>query len=443
MPSMKIPQKGASRQEVLLAMKEIGSQDADWRGGKTWSLVYHADDETSALLKDAYSMFFSENGLSPIAFPSLKRFENEVVAMTAHMLGGTASAAGTMTSGGSESILMAVKAARDWARERFPSIEHPEMLLPVTAHPAFLKAAHYFDVKPVLAPVGPDFRVDPRAARELVTSRTILVVGSAPAYPHGVIDPIEDLAAMAKQRGLWMHVDACLGGFMLPWLNKLGRPIPAFDLSVDGVCSISADIHKYGFSAKGASTVIYRDAALRRHQFFAWADWPGGLYGSPSMTGTRPGGAIAAAWAAIRHFGEEGYLGIARTVMDTTRKLLDGIRAVPGLRILGDPVMGVFAFDSERANIYTMGEIMAGRGWHLDRQQLPASLHLMVTPAHAAIVEPFLADLRDAAAQAEGTDAAETSGMAAIYGMVGALPDRGAAVPMILDFLDQTYSVDE
>ncbi|MBI5524712.1 MAG: aspartate aminotransferase family protein [Deltaproteobacteria bacterium] len=443
MPTMKIPSKGASREEVLSAMTKIGGRDADWRGGRTWSLVYHADEETSAMLKDAYSMFFSENGLSPIAFPSLRRFENEVVAMTAHMLGGGESAAGTMTSGGSESILMAVKAARDWARERFPKVDRPEMLLPVTAHPAFFKAAHYFDVKPVLVPVDAGFRANVAAARAMLTGRTVLTVGSAPAYPHGVIDPIEDLAAIAKARGIWMHVDACLGGFMLPWVRRLGHPIPPFDLSVDGVCSISADIHKYGFSAKGASTIIYRDAGLRRHQFFAWADWPGGLYGSPSMTGTRPGGAIAAAWAALMHFGEEGYLEIARGVMDTTRRLLDGIGEIPGLRILGEPAMSVFAFDSDRANIYTIGEVMAGRGWHMDRQHMPASLHLMVTPAHAAIVEPFLADLRAAAAQAEGTGASETTGMAAIYGMVGALPDRGAAVPMILDFLDQTYALEE
>jgi glutamate/tyrosine decarboxylase-like PLP-dependent enzyme len=422
-----------ARDEVLGAMREAAAGDADWKGGKTWSLVYHAGDEVTALLKDAYGMFFAQNGLSPIAFPSLRKFEAEVLAMAADLFHG-ADAAGAMTSGGSESVLMCVKTHRDRARA-LRGIAQPEMVLPVTAHPAFLKAAHYFGVKPVAVPLRADFRVDVGAVRAAINDNTALIVGSAPQYPHGVIDPIAELSALALERGVPLHVDACLGGFLLPFARKLGHPIPDFDFTLPGVASISADLHKYGFAAKGASVVLYRDRDIRRHQFFVYADWPGGLYGSPSMTGTRPGGAIAAAWAVMKFLGEEGYLKIARTILDTTRRLLDGIRAVPGLRVLGAPDMSVFAFDSETLDVYALADAMDARGWRMDRQQRPPCLHQMVTPAHERVVEPFLADLRECAgALAAGAPAPE--GSAAMYGMLGAVPDRGMVDGFILEFMD-------
>ncbi|MDP3284149.1 MAG: aminotransferase class V-fold PLP-dependent enzyme, partial [Desulfobacterales bacterium] len=308
-----IPTKGIPRDKLLSRMEAMREKDADWRSGKTWSLVYYAGEEHTGFLKNAHNMFFSENGLSPLAFPSLKIFENEVIAMTARMLGGDEEVSGAMTSGGTESILMAMKAYRQLARATRPSVKEPEILLPVTAHPAFEKAAHYFDLKTVHSPVGNDFKADVNAARELITDNTIVMAGSAPAYPHGVIDPIPELAAVAKEKGIGFHVDSCLGGFMLPWLNKLGYPVTPFDFSVPGVTSISADIHKYGYAAKGASVVLYRSKELRRHQFFVYSDWPGGIYASPSMTGTRAGGSIAAAWAAINAIGEEGYMRLAES----------------------------------------------------------------------------------------------------------------------------------
>jgi len=440
---MKLPSKGTSKKEVISKMQELRANDADWQNGRTFSLVYFGGDELVDLLKDAYTMFFSENGLSPIAFPSLKMFENEVISMTANMLGGGPEAVGSMTSGGSESILMAVKTARDKAMAERPEITEPNMVLPITAHPAFEKAAHYFRVKPIHIPTDGDFLADPDAAREAVDDNTVLMVGSAPAYPHGVIDPIPELAAIALDRGVCFHVDACLGGFILPWLKRLGYEIPDFDLSVAGVTSISADLHKYGFAAKGASTVIYRDDGIRRHQYFAYTDWPGGLYGSPTMTGTRPGGAIAAAWAVMNYLGEEGYMEIARRIMDTTERLIEGVESIPELRILGKPKASVFAFASDDIDIYALGEAMERRGWHLDRQQLPASLHMMITPAHERIVEPFLDDLKDCVRKVAESGASEVSGMAAIYGMVGALPKRGMAKEIIIDFLSQTYKLGE
>jgi sphinganine-1-phosphate aldolase len=431
---MRLPSTGTPREELLAEMRALRPQDADWRHGRTWSLVYFAGDDMTDLMKEAYTLFFSENGLSPMAFPSLKRFEAEAIAMTADLLGGT-EAVGNLTSGGSESILLGVKTARDRARAERPEVAAPEMILPITAHPAFEKAAHYFDVKPVHIPTTADLRADVKAAREAVTDNTVLIVGSAPCYPYGVIDPIPELAALAEERGISCHVDACLGGFMLPFLRRLGYPVPPFDFRVPGVTSMSADLHKYAFSAKGASTVLYRNREIRRHQFFAYSDWPGGLYGSPTMAGTRPGGAIAAAWAALRYQGEEGYMRLAGEAMEATRALIEGIKAIPGLEVRGEPDMSVFAFGSDSIDVYVLGYAMDMLGWHIDRLQRPPNLHLIVTPTHRGIVEPFLADLEKAAGEA-ASEGPAPEGTAALYGALGTLPDRGKVRDAILGFID-------
>jgi sphinganine-1-phosphate aldolase len=435
---MSLPQHGSSQADVLALLDATRAGDANWRDGRTFSLVYFAGEDVQDLLKAAFLRCFSENALNPMAFPSLKRFETEVLTIVGGLLG-EPSAVGSMTSGGTESILMTVKAARDWAREHRPHVTHPEMLVPITVHPAFQKAAHYFGVRPVHVPVGPDFRADVEAARNLLTEQTILVVGSAPAYPHGVVDPIPELAALATEHGIPCHVDACVGGMLLPFLRELGEPIPPFDFAVPGVTSISVDLHKYGWAAKGASVILYRDRALRRHQFMGYADWPGGLWGSPTAAGTRPGGPIAAAWAVMHYLGRDGYLRLAGVTLDTTRRMLDGIRAVPGLRILGQPVATIFAFTSEGFDVYALGDAMDARGWHLDRQQSPPALHAMITPAHAPHVDAFLADLRAAAEEVRHAPPA-TAGAAAMYGMVGSLPDRGQANDLIVQFLDSLDS---
>lgn len=434
-----LPQQGWPRQRVLETLDTYCQHDANWRDGRTFSLVYHAGDEIKDLLQTAFLRVFSENALNPMAFPSLRRMETEVMAMAAPLLG-DAQAVGTLTSGGTESILMAVKTARDWARQHRPEITRPQMLVPTTVHPAFHKAAHYFDVEAVLVPVGADFRADVAAARELCTDSTILVVGSSFAYPHGVIDPIGELAALASERGILCHVDACLGGMILPFVEELtsqdGVPtLPPWDLRVPGVTSISCDLHKYGYTAKGASLVLYRNRELRRHQFLGYADWPGGLWASPSAAGTRPGGPIAAAWAVMHFLGREGYLRLAREALTATQELLAGIQAIPGLKVLGAPVATVFAFTMEDGDIYRLGDAMQARGWHLDRQQLPPALHAMITAAHAAHVPALLADLRAAAEAVRGLPPAD-DGQAAMYGMMGSLPDRGMANELIVSFLD-------
>lgn len=432
---MKLPKTGASRDEVLTRMRQMRAEDAKWKDGRTFSLVYFAGDDVSALLKDAYGEFMAENGLSPLAFPSLRRFEAEVVKICADLFHGDDEVCGTMTSGGSESVMMAVKTARDWARAK--GLERPEMILPSTIHPVFEKAGHYFDVKIHHAPIGPDFRVDVQAVEQLINPHTALIVGSAMPYPHGVVDPISELAGLAQRNGLLCHVDACLGGFLLPFVKKLGREVPPFDFEVPGVTSLSADLHKYGFAAKGASVVLYKTHALRKHQFFTFSQWPGGLYISPSMTGTRPGGAIAAAWAILHYLGEDGYLQKVKGILDTTQRLMDGIRAIPGMKILGKPHGSVFAWNSDSVDVYALGDAMEAKGWKLDRQQKPPALHCMVTPAHAAVTDAFLADLRTCVASLKAGEPAP-EGSAAMYGMVGMVP-KETADGFLLDFLDGLY----
>ena len=472
----RLPRQGQLGSDVLQTMSQLRADDVKWREGKVWSLVFHGGEELEQFLTRAYALFFSENGLNPTAFPSLRKFETEVVAMTASLLSGTDQTVGNMTTGGTESIMMAVKTARDWIAARGLR-STPEMVLPVTAHPAFDKAAHYFGVKPVHIPVDRELRADVAAARRAVGRRTALVVGSAPAYPHGVVDPILELAGLARERGILCHVDACVGGMMLPFVRELGHPVPPFDFNVPGVTSMSVDLHKYGYAAKGASVVLYRDAQLRRHQYFAYTDWPGGIYVSPTMTGTRPGGAIAAAWAVMHHLGHEGYLSIAREVMQTTRLIQDGVEAIPGIHVLGRPQMSVMALASDAVDIYEVGDEMSARGWHLDRQQFPASLHLTVNRAHLNSAPRLLQDLEQAVAAARrpplhrlkdraaitlastalrmlpsgvasvvtakasrllGVEGSRLPGRtAAMYGMMAALPNRGDLTSMVIDLLDR------
>jgi glutamate/tyrosine decarboxylase-like PLP-dependent enzyme len=294
---------------------------------------------------------------------------------------------------------MAVKTARERARaER--GVTRPELVIPVSAHPAFAKAAHYLGLELRKAALGPDLRADVDAVAKLLSDQTALVVGSAPSYPHGVVDPIPELAALAAERGISFHTDACLGGFLLPFLEKLGEPIPPFDFRVPGVSTISADVHKYGYCVKGASVILHRDEKnLKQHQLFAYDGWPGGGYASFAMAGARPSLPIAAAWAVMQHLGEDGYLRLAARVRDATRRIRAGIEALPELFVFGDPVMSVFAFGSRSLDVFAVGDVMDERGWHLDRQRNPDALHLMLSPEHDRVADAFAADLREAVAR--------------------------------------------
>jgi len=430
---MDLPTQGKTSDEVSDSIREALSGDADWHGGKIFSLVYFAGEDVAAVLREAYSAAIFTNGLGPGAFRSLKKFESEVVAMTAGLLGDPA-AVGNMTSGGTESILMAVKTARDWARAT-KGITDPEMIAPVTAHPAFDKAAQYLGLRMAHTGIGPDLRADVAAIRAAVTPNTVLLVGSAPNYPNGSIDDIPAIASLAQEHAIACHVDACLGGFMLPFVERLGYDVPPWDFRVPGVSSISADCHKYGYAARGASTIMYRDRDYRRHQYFAVTDWPGGLYGSPTMTGSRPGGAIAAAWAVMQYLGEDGYQRLAKVVMDTTRKVQDGIRSIDGLALVGNPAMSVFAFTSDAYDIHAVADALEPSGWRPDRQQNPASLHVMITPAHAAVADQFLSDLREAAGRVAGGEV-QAGGGAAVYGALDKMQERGPIKDLIVTALD-------
>ena len=396
---MELPKQGIPKDELLAEMKARKAQDADWRAGKTWSLIYPAGPEVDSLLAEANQLYLYENALNPFRFPSLRQMEVDVVAMTAGLLHAPQAAGGCMTSGGTESIIMAVKAARNRAREE-RGVTEPQLLAPVTAHPAFAKAAEYLGLELVQVPIDGDFRADPEAAAALVGDRTALVVGSAPNYPFGVVDPIPELAALAAERGISFHTDSCLGSFLLPFLERLGEPVPPFDFRVPGVTTMSADVHKYGYCTKGASTVIHRDERhLKQYQLFFYDRWPGGLYASFAMAGARPAAPIAAAWAVMRFLGEEGYLKLARRVRDTSRALREGIDAIDGLHVWGKPVMSVMSFGSEKYDIMAIGDVMDDRGWQLDRQHGPDALHFMVSPEHAEVAEAFLGDLREAVDQ--------------------------------------------
>jgi glutamate/tyrosine decarboxylase-like PLP-dependent enzyme len=391
-------------------LRSLQVDDADYHNARTWGLIYNAGPEVDAMVQAAASHVLLENALNPFVFPSLREMQQDVVSMATGILNGGDDVGGTMTSGGTESIFMAVKTARDRARaER--GIEHGRMIIPRTAHPAFVKAAHLLEVECVRMPVGDDLRTSAAELEPLITDNTVLAVGSAPAYPFGMIDPIAEMAAIASSAGVPFHVDACLGGFMLPWLEKLGRKLPLWDFRVPGVTSISADLHKYGYAIKGASVILHRPKANLRHQVFMFSDWPGGIYGTLAFLGTKPAAPIAAAWAVLHFLGEEGYLRLARQTLDATEKLIAGVEAIDGVHVWGAPDMTVVALGSDEHDIFAVGDRLEERRWHFDRQDSPPALHLMASPRHLLVVDGFLSDLRDAL-----KDHAAVSTKAATYG---------------------------
>jgi sphinganine-1-phosphate aldolase len=413
------PAIGRPVDDLIAELRGGRGDDADWRRGRTFSLVYNAADTELQRLHEAVAAeYLHENYLNPFAFPSLLRMEREVVAMGADLAHGNPRG-GKLTSGGTESLFLAVQVARDHARE-VRGIAEPNVVLPSTAHPAFAKACHYLDVAEIRVPVGADGRADAVATAAAVDARTALVVGSAPCYPFGVVDPIPELAALASKLGALCHVDACLGGWLLPFLERLGEPLPPWDFRVEGVTSLSADVHKYGWCFKGASLLLHRGEDELRRQYFLFDGWPGGLYGSATTAGTRPAAPIAAAWATVTHLGLEGYLRLAERVRAAAHRFRDGIDGIEGIHITGDPVPGVLeiAADTDSAtgdpvlDIAAVGDVMDDRGWHLDRQQ--GGLHAILSPSHVAVAAEFLGDLA-AAVGGHG----ESRGVEARYGGVG------------------------
>lgn len=395
------PEAGRSVDDILGEISELRRGDLDWRSGRAFSLVYDVDDpELERLLERVALDFIHENALNPFRYQTLLRMETEVVAAAVNLFG---AGCGAISSGGTESIFLAVHTAREWGRAR--GIDHPSLVCCETAHPAFAKACHYLGVEQVRTPASDDGRADPDAYAAALDDRTVLVVASSPCYPYGVIDPVGEIAALAARRDLLCHVDACLGGWLLPWWERLGRPVPPWNFAVDGVTSLSADIHKYGYCYKGVSTILYRDRELLEHQIFMYDSWPGGLYASSTAAGTRPGAPIAGAWATLQHLGADGYTRLAGRVLDATTRFRNGIEAIDGMAVHHDPDMSVFEFGAEPGrHLVTDGicDVMDERGWNLDRQQ--GGLHLMVSPGHDRVVDEFCADLADAVAAGRRSD---------------------------------------
>ena len=444
-----LPEHGRDRSAILIEMEELAEIEADrWRDGFVSGAVYHGDDDHVDFLNRIYALNSQSNPLHADIWPSIAKFEAEIVAMTAHMLGASKAGSGnsdeeicgTVSSGGTESILLAMKTYRDWGHAT-KGITRPEMVIPVTAHAAFDKAAQYFDIKPVRVPVDGDMRANVAAVRRAITANTVVVVGSAPCFPYGVIDPIEEMSALARQRGIGFHTDACLGGFLLPWAAELGYDVPPFDFRLPGVTSMSADTHKYGYAAKGTSVVLYRGHALRRYQYFTATDWPGGLYFSPTFAGSRPGALSAACWGAMVSLGREGYLDATRRILDTSTRIRAGIAAIPELRLMGHSLF-VHAFASDMVDIYRVMDEMTKRQWSLNGLHQPSCVHVCVTLRHTqpGVAERFLADLQAAVAQVKATPAAE-GGMAPVYGLAASLPFRGVVSDILKSYIDTLYKV--
>jgi sphinganine-1-phosphate aldolase len=397
---MNIPQQGLSKEEILNTLQALKSRDRDWRAGKVWCYVYDPGEDPAEVTREAYISYLTENGLDPSVFPSLLKVETDVVRATINLLRGDSQAVGHLTTGGTESIMLAVKTARDKARAEHPEIAQPEMVLPKTAHAAFHKAAHYLSVKPVIVDIDPQtFKVRAVDVERAITSNTILVVASAPSYSQGVIDPIEEVGRIAQDQNLLFHVDACVGGLHLSFLRKLGYNVPDFDFTVPGVTSISTDLHKYGYAAKGCSAIMYRSKAIRKYQIFASTDTTGYTLINPTMLSSKTGGPMAGAWAILNFLGEEGYKKIVQDVQEATKKLMDGVNAIEGLQVLGNPAMCMFSFKSDVINVYQLADEMSTRGWYIQGQfstpLTPRNLHISVNHGTIHNVEALLQDLRE------------------------------------------------
>jgi sphinganine-1-phosphate aldolase len=392
---MALPKVGRSREDVLASLGEFRHRDVRWKEGRAFSLTYYAGAEAYQVGIDAYVAFASENMLNTDAFPSLRAMQTGVLSSVAQLLGGDADTVGVFTSGGTESILTAVKGARNWGHGR--GISNPEMILPSTAHAAFSKAADYFGVRTIRVPVRPDFRADADAIAASITPDTVLIVGSAPAYPQGVIDPIAELGNVAQEFDVLFHVDACMG-FTVPWLQRLGHVTAPWNFAVPGVTSMSCDLHKFGYTQKGASVLLHRSKDLRKHQFFLTNDWLGGLYGSPAILGTRGAGSLAAAWAVMQHLGEDGYMRLTQSAYTARLQIEEGVSAIEGLAVRGKPETTLVAFGADegvpvrdRVEIYAIADrIWATGGWFCDRQTPPDSLHCTVNAVHSNVVEEFV-----------------------------------------------------
>ena len=439
-----LPETGHDKGDIVKEMEELRSiEESKWKDGFASGAVYHGDDDHIDFLNKVYAINSQSNPLHSDIWPSTVKYESEVVSMTANMLGGEGSdnkICGAITSGGTESILLAMKTYRDRAKDK-KRITKPEMIVPSTVHAAFDKASQYFNIRIIHIPVDADYKADVPATRKAITKNTVVIVGSAPSFPHGIIDPIEELSELARESGVGFHTDACLGGFVLPWAERLGYDIPPFDFRLPGVTSISADTHKYGYAAKGTSVILYRGLELRHYQYFKTTEWPGGLYFSPTFAGSRPGALSAACWAAMVAMGKNGYIEATEKILKTATEIRRGIEDIPDLYVLGDPLWNM-AFGSKTLDIYKIMDYMARGKWSLNGLHKPPCVHICVTLRHTlpGVAERFVHDLRSAVAHVR-KNPDEKGGMAPVYGMAATMPDRGIVADLLNKYMDLLYKV--
>ena len=441
--NLSLPPQGVPHPDLLSTLQRWASvEKGNWDQGQASGTVYHGGDALTNLEAQTFGLFCLSNPLHPDVFCYVRKMEAEVISMTVRLFHGDSDACGAMTSGGTESILMAMKAYRDRHLSQYPGTT-AQIIAPSTAHAAFAKAAHYFAMELVNVQVDPETLVmDPQAVKRAITRDTCVIVASAPAFPHGVIDRIPELSELAVARGIPLHVDCCLGSFLIPFLPSLGYSLPNFDFALPGVTSISCDTHKYGFAVKGSSVIMYRHPSYRAYQYFVAPDWSGGIYASPSMPGSRPGGLIAATWVALMSMGEEGYRQAAKEVMETAKQIERGVRAIPGLRVLGTPCMSVIAFASTEAgvNVYAVNEAMHAKHWSLNTLQHPPAVHLCVTYVHRGWGEKFVKDLEDSVKAVREEPEKWSKGSAAIYGMAAAIPDTSIVDDLARGYIDALYT---
>ncbi len=404
MSAIRLEEQGLPRDAVMRMLEETRHGDADWRGGRVPLYVFGAPPDVTEIGQAAFNAFFSENALGARrAFPSLARMEREVIGMGLDLFHASPDAVGNMTSGGTESIVMAVKAARDHARRhRGQPHLRGNLVLPLSAHPAFDKAAALMDIEVRRIALTGALVADVAAMDAAADGETLMLVGSVPCFPYGTIDPIPALAELAQRRGIWLHVDACVGGWLAPFAADLGRPIPRFDFALPGVCSLSADLHKFGFCPKPASTIFYASAELAAFQRLEFDTWPSGRFGTDTLVGTRPGGAVAGAWAVLRYLGRAGYRRIAADLLAIRDAYVEGMLAIEGMHMRGDPPLMNLAFGCEDVDMAKIATLLSARGWVPGQLRTPPSLHLMLSLHHGPARAAYVADVAACVAELRG-----------------------------------------
>ncbi|XP_030766091.1 sphingosine-1-phosphate lyase [Sitophilus oryzae] len=442
-----LPSKGLSKSEILSILdRNLTLNEELWKSGQSSGAVYVHNEALLDLVAETYKLSSYTNPLHPDLFPGLCKMEAEVIRIVASLFHGDKNACGSMTSGGTESILMACKAYRDYAREK-KGIRKPEMVIPITAHSAFNKASLYLGIRVRSIPLDPQTcQVNLKAMKRAINGNTVMLVGSAPNFPYGTIDDIGEISKLGLKYDIPVHVDSCLGGLLTVFMEKAGYPPPVTDFRLKGVTSISADTHKYGFAPKGTSVILYRDPEYRHYQYTVTTDWLGGVYGSPSVGGSRPGGNITTCWATLLHYGLEGYVSATRDIIHTTKYIEKGLRRMKGIYIFGQPATSVVAIGSPlEFVIFRLSDGLYKKGWNLNFLQYPPGIHICVTLMHTkhGVADRFLNDVKDCLAEIAKDPSLPVEGKMALYGTAQKLPDRSIVSDITKYFLDAMYYIPE